>query len=451
MLSAASNRRQLRAHLEGVRAALDNPSLHGDVAAAAERLPGAGAPRDKVASLLDVDIEHSQAISLRAMQPPYLARAPVTSLVQSHIEEARSLHGIEPEHPESLCWRILHVIERALHMSPGTFTREDPDWYVAIAQGVLEHIANGNAPFNEVPAEHALEDDARLVVVGDWGTGLQRARDVAEQMSVTVTEALDAGRQVHVIHLGDVYYSGMEGEDQERFLDYWPVTDDQAAAGVSSWCLIGNHDMYSGGFGYFGTILADRRFASQRSPDGTPTSYFRLRGTAWDFVGLDTAWDRNVLADGRAGVLEEPQGDYVRDVAAESTRKLALLSHHPMVSAYDAHDLDPILGAKLGSVLTDNRIRAWWWGHEHRAITYEAAGGVQYPRCVGNGGVPMPPDADPGPSVRPAITWHSTRTKREHGRKWTRAGFAVLDLDADRIRVQYIDDDGHVAHTETVD
>ena len=53
-------------------------------------------------------------------------------------------------------------------------------------------------------------------------------------------------------------------------LDLWPVTADQAGAGVTSWSLNGNHDMYSGGFGYFQTLLADPRFAAQRSPDGTP-------------------------------------------------------------------------------------------------------------------------------------------------------------------------------------
>jgi hypothetical protein len=59
-------------------------------------------------------------------------------------------------------------------------------------------------------------------------------------------------------------------------------------------------------------------------------------------------------------------------------------------------------------------------------------------------------DAHPRAGRTPAITWHSTRTVREDGQHRTRFGFAVLDLQPDRINVAYIDDDGHTAHTETV-
>jgi hypothetical protein len=106
-------------------------------------------------------------------------------------------------------------VEHDLHISPGSFTPDDPDWYVFIAKGVLERLAEGNAPFNQTPAEYdGLADDARLVVVGDWGTGLPRARDVAARMHEAIDQALASHRQVHVLHLGDVYYSGLETEDQ---------------------------------------------------------------------------------------------------------------------------------------------------------------------------------------------------------------------------------------------
>jgi len=253
-----------------------------------------------------------------------------------------------------------------------------------------------------------------------------------------------------VIHLGDVYYSGLEDEDKRRFLDLWPVTPEQATTGVTSWSLNGNHDMYGGGFGYFGTVLGDPRFGYQRSPDGKPTSFFRLRSPSWDFVGLDTAWDTDVTSEGQVGVLQDPQGRYVASTAAQSSRRLVLFSHHQLVSFYSKSDLGPTLPARLGPVLHENRVTAWWWGHEHRAITYEAAGGVRYPRCLGNGGVPVLPDADPPAGSQPAVTWHSTRTVREDGQHRTRFGFAVLDLQPDRIDVAYIDDDGDVPHTETI-
>ena len=39
------------------------------------------------------------------------------------------------------------------------------------------------------------------------------------------------GRQVHAIHLGDVYYSGFAREYKNRFLRYWPVREDEADTG----------------------------------------------------------------------------------------------------------------------------------------------------------------------------------------------------------------------------
>lgn len=127
-----------------------------------------------------------------------------------------------------------------------------------------------------------------------------------------------------------------------------------------------------------------------------------------------------------------------------------LFSHHQLVSVYDKPDLGSVLPDKLAQVLNANRVRAWRWGHEHRAITYGAAAGVHYPRCLGNGGVPILADPDPPAGSNPPITWRSTRTVREDGQDRTRFGFAVLDLQPDRIEVAYVDDDGNIPRTETI-
>ncbi len=452
MRKDVSSKSEARRYVGKVRDALADPSLRDVIERAAVQVPGAGAPRDKIAGLLDQDLDSMASSGGEPGGAPYLSRAPLVSMVQSHLEEALG----DPEEQDrgkgaSLWSRLVREVQHYLHIAPGSFMPDDPEWYVGIARGALERLAKGNAPFNETPAEYDhVADDARLVVVGDWGTGLPRARDVAARMRQHIAEALAAQRQVHVIHLGDVYYSGLESEDQRRFLDLWPVTREQADAGVTSWSLNGNHDMYSGGFGYFGTLLADPRFSHQRSPDGKTTSYFRLRSPSWDFVGLDTAWDSDVVSAGQVAALRDPQASYVGRVAADSPRKLVLFSHHQLVSVYDKSDLGAALPAKLAPVLDASRITAWWWGHEHRAITYQADAGVRFPRCLGNGGVPIRPDPSPPPGSKPAIAWQSTRTVREDGQSWTRFGFAVLDLRPDRIEVAYIDDDGHVPHTETI-
>jgi hypothetical protein len=376
-----------------VRDTLGDPRLQDVIERAAAQVPGDEAPRDKIAALLSPDIDTTVSSGGGPQGVPYLSRAPLVSMVQSHIEEALGDEGVpDPGEPSSLWSRLVSTVEHDLRLAPGSFTPDDPDWYVFIAKGVLERLAEGNAPFNNTPAEYAgLADDARLVVVGDWGTGLPRARDVAALMQEKIGEALGGGRQVLVLHLGDVYYSGLETEDQRRFLDLWPVTLAQADAGVTSWSLNGNHDMYSGGFGYFGTLLGDPRFGHQRSPDGKPTSFFRLRSPSGDFIGLDTSWDSDVTSAGQVGVLQDPQGSYVATVAAQSPRKLVLFSHHQLVSVYDRSDLGATLPAKLAPVLTGNRVTAWWWGHEHRLVptrrrrasaTRGAWGMAAFPSCL---------------------------------------------------------------------
>jgi Calcineurin-like phosphoesterase len=450
MRKEASDRDQVQNHVERVRDALGDPRLQDVIERAGAQVKGDEPARAKIAALLSVDLDSMASSGGGAEGVPYLSRAPLVSLVQSYVEEALGDAGVpDPDEHTSLWSRLVHTVEHDLGISPGSFTPEDPDWYVFIAQGVLERLAEGNAPFNQVPAEYDdMAEDARLVIVGDWGTGLPRARDVATHMHEAIDTALASNRQVHVLHLGDVYYSGLETEDRRRFLDLWPVSQEQAEAGVTSWSLNGNHDMYSGGFGYFGTLLQDPRFKSQRSPDGRPASFFRLRSPFWDFVGLDTAWDTDVTSAGQVAVLQDPQGRYVADVAAGS-RKLVLFSHHQLVSFYDKGDLGSTLTGELAPVLDRNRVTAWWWGHEHRAITYEAADGVRYPRCLGNGGVPILPDPDPPAGSTPSITWRSTRMVTEDGQVRARFGFAVLDLQPDRIEVAYVDDDGYTAHTET--
>lgn len=452
MRKDASDRNQVRNHVSKVLDTLGDPRLQDVIERAAAQVPGEGAARDKIAALLSADIDSTVSSGGQSPDVAYLSRAPLVSMVQSYIEEALGDTGAPlPDHHASLWSRLVRTIEHDLHMSPGSFTPDDPDWYVFIAKGVLGRLAGGNAPFNETPAEYdEMADDARWVVVGDWGTGLPRVRDVAAHMRQAIDAALASDRQVHVLHLGDVYYSGLETEDRHRFLDLWPVTQEQAGAGVMSWSLNGNHDMYSGGFGYFGTLLADPRFRGQRSPDGRTTSFFRLRSPSWDFVGLDTAWDSDVTSAGQIAVLQDPQARFVADVAGGSSRKVVLFSHHQLVSFYDKADIGGTLPAKLAPVLDSGRVTAWWWGHEHRAITYQAAAGVRFPRCLGNGSVPVQPDPSPPAGSSPVITWHSTRAVREDGQERTRFGFAVLDLRPERIDVAYVDDDGYTAHTETV-
>jgi hypothetical protein len=219
---------------------------------------------------------------------------------------------------------------------------------------------------------------------------------------------------------------------------------------VTSWSLNGNHDMYSGGNGYYDTLLADPRFAAQHSADGAATSFFRLTAPGWDFVGLDTSWDPDVLSQGASGVLQDPQASYVAEVAKASDRKLVLLSHHQLTTVYDQADIGPVLTAKLGPVLTGNRVTAWWWGHEHRCVGFEATQGVRFPRCIGHGGVPVLQTHTDDDKPRAPWAWQPSGYLDSGGQRWALFGFAVFDLDGDRIQARYRDEHGATIHTEVI-
>ena len=451
MFKSASSQSSVQQHVEAVRGLLQSDALRDAVTGAAQQIPGPGDPAAKVAGVLPAPDKAQGSSGGGPSAVPYLSRDPLVSLIQSSVEEKMLQGGaVDLADRHGLWGWILRLADRWLNLQPGSFKSDDPNWYIDIAAASLGHLARGNHAFNTAPAEHRISDTARLVIVGDWGTGIRRARDVAALMQQEVAGALAQGREAHVIHLGDVYYSGLPSEDQRRFLAFWPVTADQARAGVTSWSLNGNHDMYSGGFGYFGTLLGDPRFAAQHSPDGKPTSFFRLTSPSWEFVGLDTAWDPDVLTKGGAAVLQDPQAEYVSQVARESTSKMVLFSHHQLVSVYDQEDITPELGSKLAPVLTRDRVTAWWWGHEHRALAYRAADGVHYPRCLGNGGVPILRPPALTATTGKVAEWESRRYIWSGGKQWARFGFAVLDLDQGTISARYRDDDGTETYRETV-
>ncbi|MDX6682657.1 MAG: hypothetical protein QOG94_2696 [Solirubrobacteraceae bacterium] len=392
---------------------------------------------------------------------PFFSRDPTVSLMQSSLEiEARKSDLVHEPPLHRLTRRIVGVVEELKEHLPEKFSSRDPEWVTRIGEATLERLSRGNHPFNVEPAEYEIaDDDARVVLVGDWGSGLQHARDVAGFMAAEVRDALAAKRSVHVIHLGDVYYSGVAEEVKLRVLadGMWPVTTAQARHGVTSWSLNGNHDMYGGGWGYFGTLLADERFAKQRSPgDGKPTSYFRIRTPAWDLVGLDTSWDTEVLGKGLRGLLADPQAARVQEWAAQlDDRRMMLLSHHQFVSSYDLGDIGQVLPHKLGPLLRDGRIAAWMWGHEHRCMGFEAAegiAGVAFMRCIGHGGVPIP--ATTSATIPPPGTWQIPEAGdgdgffEEHDASWNRFGFAVMDFAGASLSMRYIDDQGHTKFSE---
>ena len=319
------------------------------------------------------------------------------------------------------------------------FSITDIGWVSSkVAEGI--RLFRKRRPFIEKPAPPVkIDDGARIILVGDWGSGIPRAQKVGTAMGYEVRASLERNHEVHVIHLGDVYYSGWEYEYQKRFLPYWPVKPEQAAK-AGSWCLNGNHDMYSGGYGYFDSLLKDPRFKRQGR-----ASFFRLFNKHWQILGLDTAWDENGLKD--------PQGGWVRDVLEKNKQKAIMLTHHQLFSAFEDGDgVGVVLRNKLQPVLDENRIHTAFFGHEHRCVLYKP-GTVKYARLIGHGGVPVYMTHGIDDAYPPSVSYEYRRyiTSSFGLEHWALFGFAVLDFDGPRIHVRYVDEDGDTHMEETIE
>jgi hypothetical protein len=218
-------------------------------------------------------------------------------------------------------------------------------------------------PANTTPVDLQPDfgDEFHVAMFGDWGTGLYGAPKIADELQ-------KRGPFDLLLHLGDVYYAGTVDEVQERLVDVWPKN-----AGKISRTLNANHEMYSGGYGYFDIALR----ALQQ-----PSCYFAFHNNHWLLIGLDTAYVDHDMDQKQVGWLNTV-------IAASGQRKVVLFSHQQLFSRLS--DQGPKLQKALAALLNARIIRAWYWGHEHQCILYDrhADYGLTA-RCLGNGGIPEP-------------------------------------------------------------
>jgi len=237
-----------------------------------------------------------------------------------------------------------------------------------LGTGLLILFAPRKHPWLSPPiAPEVIPDDAKIAMFSDWGTGLYGAPVISD----TVRKLL---RCDVALHLGDTYYSGTDDEIKNRLVGDWPTRP-----GTVNRALNGNHEMYSGGNGYFEALTS---FFKQ------PSSCFAMQNTHWLILGLDTAYNDFDLDGAQVGWVKKM-------VVAAGTRQVILCSHHQPFSTLD--DQGPKIQAALSELLDRQRITAWFWGHEHRLVVYEPhhKWGVKG-RCVGHGGFPAFRDTDVG-------------------------------------------------------
>jgi hypothetical protein len=82
-------------------------------------------------------------------------------------------------------------------------------------------------------------------------------------------------------------------------------------------------------------------------------------------------------------------------------------------------------------------------------MDFAPSGGVQYPRCLGNGGVPVL-QTHISQQLPASATWEDRAYLEAEGQNWARFGFTILDLDGASISVRYRDDTGAETHGEVI-
>jgi hypothetical protein len=342
---------------------------------------------------------------------------------------------------------------------PEPYGPDDPVWLtiaLAVALRKYEEYELGKLPFNGSPATAALGERARLFILGDWGTGTERAHQVANAIHSKLGESESRARDCHVIHLGDTYVAGWWWEQLLHVIGLWPVRD---GVGATSWALAGNHDYYSGTDGYFRVLLKHRLFDHQRG-DGRPTSIFELSNDRWCVLGLDSSWVDHDLPDAELSWLRS-----ALDGAEQREQKVILLSHHQPWSAFGLGPHPPLwkrvvawwsrlkawlsghrgdvapLWEKVKPLIASRPVEGWFWGHEHRLAIYKPTPEIKRPRLLGNGGVPSHV-TDASYYTHPELLEFDYEAALPDDPEWCRFAFAIVDLDDNGFSETYFDEYG---------
>jgi len=336
-------------------------------------------------------------------------------------------------------------------------------WVLAWLKATFGHwTKHALPPLSGAPnsAIYSLPDKCLIGIAADWGSGTTPAIRVAEGI-----RSLDPDV---TIHMGDVYFAGEAEEYRDIFVGNPPETDGSWPRGkrqpqgpndaLPSYALNGNHEMYSGGFGYFdGALKALRQ----------KTSYFALENQHWRIVALDTGYTtpRNGVAQlftdllfrMSNGLTDENVNWLKQHVFADpqDKRPVILLSHHQPFSAFE-RDYPKLVG-QVGEYL--DRVVLWFWGHEHKLALFAAApvSGSKFKvrgRCIGHGGMPsapkFSPTRDPGRKYLVVTPVEGRGLPDESASKtvYSYCGWITLNLEGPELRVRYYEEDPNQSPAE---
>jgi len=313
----------------------------------------------------------------------------------------------------------------------------DPGWMHALS-GYIENILDPGsiAAFGTTPYEHTLETGkdgkARILVIGDWGTGHFEETEGYDP-AAEVMAMVEKMQPDYIIHLGDVYYAGTDerqppGEEHDNFLALWPQMPAK-----HSFTLNSNHEMYGAAQGYFKVALG--REHQGQAPLKTPfshqngTSYFALTLGKTVVVGLDAAYHDPSFMYMKGGLGDREKYPHQYDFLEKVTKdadKVILMTHQTGTDYTGAKSL-PLWDEISQIVIPDY----WYWGHEHLGVAYNDKTAMDpkvKARCIGHSSIPFG-DAW-GLAGQKAVNWYEkTPLNTDPDNIYVRNGFMMLSID----------------------
>jgi Calcineurin-like phosphoesterase len=309
----------------------------------------------------------------------------------------------------------------------------------------------GNGNINYGMIDWKLPNNAKVAILGDWGTGMPDA--VALLKDIIVNHKPDA-----IIHLGDIYYAGTPTEVHQYFGDvFTQVFNEVLGAGnrIPVFSIPGNHDYYAFGAEYYKVVTGLNNYPGMESAIQN-ASYFSLRTEdgGWQFLGMDTGFfDSNPVHQFDplyAGPwLHDSEITWLRDKMTNFNGASILLSHHQVFSANSAINgknsvlnglkyYNPYLYRVFWDFMSKS-VAGWIWGHEHNYVMYqEGLFGLNKGRLLGNSAYEELTSADPYTVNYPQIPYLTPEPQYDQYKLGTNAdsngvtyynhGFAIIDL-----------------------
>jgi calcineurin-like phosphoesterase family protein len=312
----------------------------------------------------------------------------------------------------------------------GKWQAFDPDWVEAFGNYILLKLGKiRKASFGTPQAIRISNGKVRIALVGDWGTGAWK--DGSSQ-----GPAIDVLRQIaklnpdYTIHLGDVYYSGTQSEEQSNFVSV------MKNAGIGAFMLNSNHEMYDGANGLVNVALP-----ALGQQGASPC--FALHNDHVVILGLDSAYDDSSFLFMTGSLSKDGiQASFVRTLI-DGKKTVIALTHHNGLS-FDGKRTTR-LWREMGELLNGRPPDYWYWGHLHNGIVYDDRDdGVRSvrARCAGHGGIPF--GTAKSLLDLPTVKYFSN-TPNPQAPPRVMNGFAMLEIDGATIKETFYDQTGAVA------